>query len=91
MPDLAEDMTFHNNLEALRTVCPQVAARLTSLPLSEDCQLFIVEDQEFSHSLNLSWQGLPLHRIEDPYTEAQEIFETIVPETARSHKVIVFQ
>ena len=91
MTDLAEDLTFKNNLAALRDINPQVASRLEGLKLSEEAQLFIVEGQEFSHSLNLAWQGVPLHRLEDPYTEAQEIFEAIVPESARSHQVVIFQ
>jgi hypothetical protein len=86
------DDTFQRNLEALETSQPELAARLRQQPLEPDAQLFVVDgESDFSHRLNIAWQGAPLHALEDPHGEAKAIFEANVPEGARDHQTVIFQ
>lgn len=77
---------LERNLAALREAFPKLAETIEATEPSPKITLFFGPNED----VNMAYDGIALHRIEDPIGEALEVFEAGVPEQARGDQGIVF-
>ncbi len=77
---------FEKNLSALRETHPRLAQKLQEMELSPNVSLFMGPHND----INIAYNGIALHDIDDPMGEALKIFEEQVPEEGRSYDCNLF-
>lgn len=87
-PDTAINSIFDINMSALRQQNPSLADVLSEINEVHEVELFYSGGEH--QDINVAYQGYPLHDVDYPYEQAQELFNTHVPESQRGHNNIIF-
>jgi hypothetical protein len=77
---------LEKNLEALRKTHPELAKKLESVEVGSNVTLFLGPNED----VNIARDDIALHNMEDPLGEALTVFETEVPEAARTYQGHMF-
>ncbi len=79
-------MTLDKNLKALKPLQPEIVKLIEATPISEKVCLF----KGHFDDVNIAYEEIALHRINDPGGEALETFEQGVPEDQRTEQSLIF-
>lgn len=77
---------LEQNLAALEKTNPKLVKKLEETELTGKAELFLGPFED----INIAYDGIALHQIQDPMGESKIAFEEGVPEDARDHKSIIF-
>src|SRR5690606_1439549 len=77
---------LEKNLEALEKMYPKLAEELREIEVSDKVELFLGEDDQ----INMAWQDIALHSIDDPIGEAKAVCEAGVDTAFRDRESVIF-